>query len=242
MEMPGRRSNYTLLSQVPDDQFGGGSAVSGAGAATPLFESVSGEGKNHKGKLERGFDWEAGLDHRANQQANRIGNLYSSIGLQRQSSGSSFGESSLSGEYYPPTLSTTAANDIDAFGYLHDEVFKIGGGAGDLRVKGMDGAVGKGGSSSGKSWAQQTEESYQLQLALALRLSSEATCADDPNFLDPVPDESASRSSSAEAISHRFWVRGCYALFLSGFGIRLSLTSCQLCVACVVCLCCVLQT
>jgi serine/threonine-protein kinase CTR1 len=40
-----------------------------------------------------------------------------------------------------------------------------------------------------------------------LRLSSDATCADDPNFLDPVPDEAASRiSSSPEAISHRFWV------------------------------------
>lgn len=208
MEMPGRRSNYTLLSQVPDDQFGGGSAaMAGTGATTSYYESVSGEGKNNKGKVERGFDWDAVGDHRANQQGNR---MFSSIGLQRQSSGSSFGESSLSGEYYAPTLSTTAANDMDAYGYLHEDVFKIGGGGGDLRAKGVDGAVGTGGSSWGKSWAQQTEESYQLQLALALRLSSEATCADDPNFLDPVPDESALRSSSsssAEAVSHRFWVR-----------------------------------
>ncbi|KAK9123972.1 hypothetical protein Sjap_013574 [Stephania japonica] len=62
-----------------------------------------------------------------------------------------------------------------------------------------------------KSWAQQTEETYQLQLALALRLSAEATCADDPNFLDAVPDESAIRDSPAapEALSHRFWVSGC---------------------------------
>lgn len=60
-----------------------------------------------------------------------------------------------------------------------------------------------------KSWAQQTEETYQLQLALALRLSAEATCADDPNFLDAVPDESAMRASLAtpEALSHRFWVK-----------------------------------
>ena len=57
------------------------------------------------------------------------------------------------------------------------------------------------------------EESYQLQLALALRLSLEATCADDPNFLDPVPDDSAIRTaSSAETVSHRFWVS-----FLVGF-------------------------
>lgn len=59
------------------------------------------------------------------------------------------------------------------------------------------------GQASFKSWAKQTEESYQLQQALALRLSSQAACADDPNFLDL---ESSSSSSSAEAVSHRFWV------------------------------------
>ncbi|XP_039160728.1 serine/threonine-protein kinase CTR1 [Eucalyptus grandis] len=208
MEMPGRRSNYTLLSQFPDDQLP-------AGAPPPYYESsLSGDSKsNAKGKAERGFDWDAAGDHRGN----RIGSLYAPIPLQRESSGSSFGESSFSGEYYAPTLSTAAANDMDVFGYGHEDVYRIGGGGvGELRVKGMDVAVavaaGGGGSSSGKSWAQQTEESYQLQLALALRLSSEATCADDPNFLDPVPDESASRSSSsgsAEAVSHRFWVNGC---------------------------------
>lgn len=55
-----------------------------------------------------------------------------------------------------------------------------------------------------------------MQLALALRLSSEATCADDPNFLDPVFDESGLRtasSSSAETVSHRFWVNGCLSYF-----------------------------
>ncbi|KAJ7976058.1 CTR1-like protein kinase [Quillaja saponaria] len=218
MEMPGRRSNYTLLSQIPDDQFGGGAADAGTTAPLSLLESSSLEGKSNKGKVDRGFDGELGADHRLNQQGNRIGNLYSSIGLQRQSSGSSFGESSLSGEYYAPTLSTTAANEIDTFGYVPDDGFRTGGGVavgGELRAK-VETAVGTGGSSSGKSWAQQTEESYQLQLALALRLSSEATCADDPNFLDPVPDESALRlssSSSAEAVSHRFWVNGCLSYF-----------------------------
>ncbi|KAM6592955.1 hypothetical protein CsatA_000658 [Cannabis sativa] len=217
MEMPGRRSNYSLLSQVDDEQFAAG--VGGA-TGTSFYESTSasGEGKNNKGRVERGFDWEAGADHRGNQQVNRIGNVYSSsIGLQRQSSGSSYGESSLSGEYYPPTMSTAAVNEIDAMGYLHDDVFKISGGGGsEFGGKGLDGVGGTGGSSSGKSWAQQTEESYQLQLALALRLSSDATCADDPNFLDPVPDESALRASSpisVEAISHRFWVNGCLSYF-----------------------------
>lgn len=65
-----------------------------------------------------------------------------------------------------------------------------------------------------KSWAKQTEESYQLQLALALRLSSQAASADDPNFLDfnsnDINNNKQTRllsfSSSAETISHRFWV------------------------------------
>ncbi|XP_027366227.1 serine/threonine-protein kinase CTR1-like isoform X1 [Abrus precatorius] len=201
MEMPARRSNYSLLSQIPDDQF--------SGSIGPPPPSSSGDGKTGRpGKLDRAFDWDLVADHRAAQQGNnRIGNLYSSIGLQRQSSGSSYGESSLSGggEYYAPTLSTAAASEVDAFGYLHDEGFKIS----EVRSKFSE-APPRTASSSGKSWAQQTEESYQLQLALALRLSSDATCADDPNFLDPLPDDSAlRRSSTAEAVSHRFWVNGC---------------------------------
>ncbi|KAG5557071.1 hypothetical protein RHGRI_007358 [Rhododendron griersonianum] len=66
-------------------------------------------------------------------------------------------------------------------------------------------------ASSYKSWAQQTQESYQLQLALALRLSAEATCADDPNFLEPgtVDSPTAAGSASAEVLSHRFWLTGC---------------------------------
>ncbi|KAI9124390.1 hypothetical protein K1719_004312 [Acacia pycnantha] len=62
------------------------------------------------------------------------------------------------------------------------------------------------GQASFKSWAKQTEESYQLQQALVLRLSSQAASADDPNFLDL---ESSSSSNSADAVSHRFWVNGC---------------------------------
>ncbi|KAB2087164.1 hypothetical protein ES319_A04G084200v1 [Gossypium barbadense] len=200
MEMPSRRSNYSLLSQYPDDQY---SVYSLSSEAT--------SNKVSKVKSERGlFDWDQNQSQNQ-QQASRIGgvggtNTYaSSVGHQRQSSGSSFGESSLSGDYYVPNLSTTAANEIDSFVYGHNGSFRHG----DLRTK-------IGGSSSGKSWAQQTEESYQLQLALALRLSSEATCADDPNFLDPVPDDSAIRSassSSAETVSHRFWVNGCLSYF-----------------------------
>ncbi|KAK7244970.1 hypothetical protein RIF29_39799 [Crotalaria pallida] len=206
--MPARRSNYSLLSLIPVDQF------AGATSAPPLH-SASGDGKNYgsnnnKGKVfERGFDWDSvGADQR---QGNRTGNLYlPSIGLQRQSSGSSFGESSLSGECYAPMQSTVAGNEVNGFGYVHEDGFKFSGGGGDVRARVAENVVARSGGSLGKSWAQQTEESYQLQLALALRLSSEATCADDPNFLDPVPDESALRSSSlansGEVVSHRFWV------------------------------------
>ncbi|XP_010543468.1 PREDICTED: serine/threonine-protein kinase CTR1-like isoform X2 [Tarenaya hassleriana] len=224
MDMPGRRSNYTLLSQFPVDSV---SPVSVTGAPPPYYDSMSSDnrsattnnsGNNSKTKADRaGFDWDpSGGDHRLSTQTNRVGNLYSSsLGLQRQSSGSSFGESSLSGEYYMPTLLPSSANEMDSFGYAQEDGFRLGfsGGGGDFRVKMA--AESTGGSSSGKSWAQQTEESYQLQLALALRLSSDATCADDPNFLDPVPDESALRTSpsSAETVSHRFWVNGCLSYF-----------------------------
>ncbi|WCJ34375.1 Protein kinase superfamily protein [Euphorbia peplus] len=205
MEMPGRRSNYTLLSQYPDE------LPPSSAAATPppppqYYDSSSIDSKITKLKPDnRGFDWDG--DHRVNQQANRNSNMYASIGLQRQSSGSSFGESSMSGEYYAPTLSTGGGNEVESYGYGHED-------GNFMRVRGVEGGPGAG--SSGKSWAQQTEESYQLQLALALRLSSDATCADDPNFLDPMPDESALRSTSSnspEALSHRFWVNGCLSYF-----------------------------
>lgn len=58
-----------------------------------------------------------------------------------------------------------------------------------------------------KSWAQQTEESYQLQLALALRLSSDSSSAADPYFLDSATGDRP--IGSARDLSHRFWVNGC---------------------------------
>ncbi|XP_050210460.1 serine/threonine-protein kinase CTR1-like [Mercurialis annua] len=58
------------------------------------------------------------------------------------------------------------------------------------------------------SWVQQTEESYQLQLALALRLSSQAALATDSYFLD-----FNSTSHSPQSLSHRFWVNGCLSYY-----------------------------
>ncbi|KAJ8765898.1 hypothetical protein K2173_020414 [Erythroxylum novogranatense] len=62
-----------------------------------------------------------------------------------------------------------------------------------------------------KSWAQQMEESYQLQLALALRLSSRAASTNDPHVLDFDSDgqrKFASSFDSPEALIYRFWVNG----------------------------------
>ncbi|KAJ4950570.1 hypothetical protein NE237_027402 [Protea cynaroides] len=84
-----------------------------------FYKSFSRE--NNKGKMDTGFNWDG--DHRR-----RMGNLFPLIGLQRQSSGSSF-EGSLFGDYYHPTLSMMA-NDFDIFSYSQDDGFKaaIGGG------------------------------------------------------------------------------------------------------------------
>ncbi|KAL6585444.1 copper transport protein ctr1 [Orobanche minor] len=133
----------------------------------------------------------------AQPQQRRIGTTAfpGSFGVHRQYSGSSIGESSIWGDYYVPSLSRTEV------GFSHPS-----DGGGEMMVKAF--GIGGGSSSFFKSWAQQTEESYQLQLALAIRLSSEATCADDPNSLNQVPDESAVHASSpgfSAAISHRFW-------------------------------------
>ncbi|XP_039071901.1 serine/threonine-protein kinase CTR1-like isoform X2 [Hibiscus syriacus] len=72
-------------------------------------------------------------------------------------------------------------------------------------------------TSFNRSWAQQTEESYQLQLALALRVSSQAASAADSNFLDFGSDANSNRvpssSSSSQHVSHRFWVNGNLSYF-----------------------------
>lgn len=122
------------------------------------------------------------------------------IGLQRQFSDSSFGGSSLSSDYYAPTVSAAATSEFNPSGDLFRVSEIVNGG--EMGVSGIDG------SGWSRSWAQQTQESYQLQLALTVRVSYEATYADDSSFLDTGPDDIDTRvtSGSAEAISHRFWV------------------------------------
>ncbi|CAD6250831.1 unnamed protein product [Miscanthus lutarioriparius] len=107
--------------------------------------------------------------------------------LQRQSSGSSVGGDD--GEV-SSTVSSTFAN------------------AAEYRDKGD---ADRPPSSSSKSWAQQAEEAYHLQLALALRLCSEASSAADPNFLDSSTAAAADHLqhiASPHSLSHRFWVNG----------------------------------
>lgn len=86
----------------------------------------------------------------------------------------------------------------------------------DNRGFGMDSWCG--GEATIKSRAKQTEESYQLQLALALRLSSQAASANDPYFLDFSSSDNTKRGLppySPESLSHRFWV-----IFFSYFSLH----------------------
>ncbi|KAH0460347.1 hypothetical protein IEQ34_011010 [Dendrobium chrysotoxum] len=189
MDIPGRRSSYTLLNQFPDEP------------PPPQLEVQTTE--KNRGKVP--FDWPLSAD--ASEAAElrggvRIGPLFPSIGLQRQSSGSSFGGSSFSGDYYLPTTLSSMSATIGADGF--NPIPAVGGG--EVRVKEGGEAVVL--SSSSKSWAQQAEEAYQLQLALALRLCSEASCANDPNYLDPGDHMLLAERASPETTSHRFWVNG----------------------------------
>ncbi|XP_034601443.1 serine/threonine-protein kinase CTR1 isoform X1 [Setaria viridis] len=110
--------------------------------------------------------------------------------LQRQSSGSSVGGDDGEGSSTASTLANAAAEYRDR-------------GDADRPPP----------SSSSKSWAQQAEEAYHLQLALALRLCSEASSAADPNFLDSssstaAADHHLQHIASPQSLSHRFWVNG----------------------------------
>ncbi|TVU29891.1 hypothetical protein EJB05_21482 [Eragrostis curvula] len=105
--------------------------------------------------------------------------------LQRQSSGSSVGGGDDAAEG-SSTISTLA----------------------EYREKG-DADRPPPGSNSGKSWAQQAEEAYHLQLALALRLCSEASSAADPNFLESSSSTDRFHPvASPQSLAHRFWVNG----------------------------------
>jgi serine/threonine-protein kinase CTR1 len=103
---------------------------------------------------------------------------------------SSYEESStLSGDCHPPPTVSTVALLPDV---------KAGHG-------GCAASTSESGSAS-RSWAHQAEEAYQLQLAFALRLCSQAACITEPNFLDAADQLLPSQPLNSESVSHRFWV------------------------------------
>ncbi|KAL0410053.1 UNVERIFIED_CONTAM: Serine/threonine-protein kinase CTR1 [Sesamum latifolium] len=190
--MPGRRSNYSLLSQNPDEPFyhhpppqqakfsaGGGGQL----AQQPLYyESNSGEKNRLKYDRAAAFDWDA-IDQRsihAQPQQSRIGTAAfpGSLALQTQSSGSSFAEVS------------------------------IGGG-------------GSSSSKSWAQQTEESYQ-LQLALALRLSSEATCADDPnflDP-VPDESGLAASSSPASAEAISHRFWVNGCLSYFdkvLDGF-------------------------
>lgn len=123
--------------------------------------------------------------------------------LQRQSSGGSLTDSLLSGDVplssVSPTVSISASDS--AFFGSHSE--------------GQEGGRGlkQTSANSQQSWAQQTEQSYNLQLTLALRLVAEAEITEEPILLpssnpEVQPFFLSAGSSSVQATSLRFWVNG----------------------------------
>ncbi|XP_057829880.2 serine/threonine-protein kinase CTR1 [Cryptomeria japonica] len=156
--------------------------------------------------LQRGNNSNAWFGDRNSTGSNSRVHGTSSSGLQRQSSGSSYADSFLSGDFPLPTLSppmSLNASDSAFINALYEEGCKYD----DPRIG------GKYSNGSAKSWAQQTEESYNLQLTLALRLTAEASLTDELHFLvndfQGAPNNTSIDSvKTSEGASHRFWVNG----------------------------------
>eukprot|EP00250_Pteridium_aquilinum_P017600 c23699_g4_i1 orf=405-3302(+) len=123
--------------------------------------------------------------------------------LQRQYSGGSFTDSLLSSDVPLSSISPTVSvsvSDSAPFG-MHSE--------------GQDGGKGirQTSANSQQSWAQLTEQSYNLQLTLALRLVAEAEITEEPILLPSSNSENqtfflSAGNSSVQATSLRFWVNG----------------------------------
>lgn len=121
--------------------------------------------------------------------------------LQRQSSGSSFTDSLFSSDVplstVSPTISHSGGDSALLGNYLND-ICKQDEAAGAMQEC---------------SWAQQTEQSYNLQLALALRLVAEAGLSEEPLLLPCSSTDNrqvicSAGASSVQATAFRFWVNG----------------------------------
>ncbi|PIA56208.1 hypothetical protein AQUCO_00700514v1 [Aquilegia coerulea] len=62
---------------------------------------------------------------------------------------------------------------------------------------------------SGENLAKQARESYYLQLTLAVRLSYQASLAEEPVINQEFPPESFNVSPDVEKVSYRLWMSGC---------------------------------
>ncbi|MCO5598418.1 hypothetical protein L7F22_052513 [Adiantum nelumboides] len=121
--------------------------------------------------------------------------------LQRQSSGSSFVDSLFSSDVPFSNVSPTISfsdGDLGLIGTYLDDICKQDEAAGAMQEY---------------SWAQQTEQSYNLQLALALRLVAEAGLSEGPLFLPCYTTENrqivcSAGANSVQTTAFRFWVNG----------------------------------
>ncbi|KAL3678400.1 hypothetical protein R1sor_021356 [Riccia sorocarpa] len=125
------------------------------------------------------------------------GNLVSVSSLNRQTSGDT--DSLLSGDVTLPTspnLSLTRSNSTFRSSQY-----------GASKLRGDDDEVEEGPT---KSWAQQTEQSYNIQVALAIRLMAEAELTAELRLFGLHFKENleSAKRRSVEATAHRFWVNG----------------------------------
>lgn len=155
---------------------------------------------------------------------------YASSSLVRQSSGGSCSDSLIASDYLgaSPNQSLNNLSDSTFLNSLYVlEAFKRDG----IDPAGTGGTsmdfLGESTSDEGpKSWLQQSEQSYSLQMALALRLMADAELTEELRLLGSHFKEIGQASScsaarrSVEATSHRFWVSSYSVLsfnFLSYF-------------------------
>lgn len=135
------------------------------------------------------------------EQSLKPGDGVSTFLPQRQSSDSSFTDSLFSSDLplssLSPMVSLTPGDSVILRTYL-DDTCKEDGAASSMQQC---------------SWAQQTEQSYNLQVALTLRLVAEAALSEEPILLPSFTKESVqviccAGSASVQATAFRFWVNG----------------------------------
>lgn len=144
--------------------------------------------------------------------------LFQYSSLLRQSSGGSCTDSLIASDH-PGASPNPSSNNLSDSTFLnslyaldslkHDE---LEGGPSGTGGTGQD-SYGESSSEEGiRSWMRQTEQSYSLQMALALRLMAEAELTEESRLLGSHFKEighssvGSSARRSVEATAHRYWV------------------------------------